>query len=54
MEHWKKFFADSKKYKKVGRVLHEPIDPRSPVPEPCDPKRAKEQMKQEEAEQKQR
>ena len=34
--HWKKFFAESKKYRKVGRVLHEPIDPSSPVPEPCE------------------
>ncbi|KAI0347007.1 cytochrome b5 [Trametopsis cervina] len=41
LEHWKNFFATSKKYKKVGRVLHEPIDIFSPVPEPCDPKRQK-------------
>ena len=40
LEHWKKFFADSKKYRKVGRVLHEPIDPISPIPEHCDPKKA--------------
>ncbi|KAF7792107.1 hypothetical protein EIP86_003137 [Pleurotus ostreatoroseus] len=44
LEHWKKFFADSKKYRKVGRVLHEPIDPMSPVPEPCDPKKAAAQI----------
>ena len=52
LEHWKKFFAESPKYKKVGNVLHEPIDPRSPVPEPCDPKRAKEQLKQSDESQK--
>ena len=44
LQHWKKFFADSKKYRKVGRVLHEPIDPMSPIPEPCDPKKAKPQI----------
>ncbi|KAH7888085.1 cytochrome b5 [Phlebopus sp. FC_14] len=41
VEHWKKFFADHKAYFKVGKVLHPPIDPASPVPEPCDPKKAK-------------
>lgn len=40
LEHWKKYFANSKKYRKVGRVLHEPIDPMSPIPEHCDPKKA--------------
>ena len=40
LNHWKKFFADSKKYRKVGRVMHEPIDPMSPIPEHCDPKKA--------------
>ena len=44
LQHWKKFFADSKKYHQVGRVLHEPIDPMSPVPEPCDPKKAAKQI----------
>lgn len=46
LEHWKQFFADSKKYHKVGRVLHEPIDPMSPIPEPCDPKKVAEQVNQ--------
>lgn len=41
LAHWKKYFAESKKYRKVGRVLHEPIDPSSPIPEHCDPKKAK-------------
>ncbi|EMD40996.1 hypothetical protein CERSUDRAFT_111566 [Gelatoporia subvermispora B] len=40
VQHWKKFFAESKKYSKVGRVSHPPIDPSSPIPEHCDPKRA--------------
>jgi len=41
LDHWRKYFADSKKYRKVGRVLHEPIDPMSPIPEHCGPKKAK-------------
>ena len=40
VQHWKKFYADSKKYHKVGRVSHPPIDPASPYPEHCDPKKA--------------
>ncbi|KAI0721975.1 cytochrome b5 [Cerioporus squamosus] len=40
VEHWKKFYTDSKKYRKVGRVSHPPIDPASPWPEHCDPKKA--------------
>ncbi|KAI6105399.1 cytochrome b5-like heme/steroid binding domain-containing protein [Pisolithus sp. B1] len=40
VRHWKRFFADHKTYFKVGRVLHPPIDPESPIPEPCDPSNA--------------
>ncbi|KAJ6627409.1 cytochrome b5-like heme/steroid binding domain-containing protein, partial [Mycena sp. CBHHK59/15] len=40
VQHWKKFFANHKDYPKVGRVSHPPIDPASPVPEHCDPKKA--------------
>ena len=40
VEHWKKFYSDSKKYWKVGRVTHPSIDPASPYPEHCDPKKA--------------
>ncbi|OCH95869.1 cytochrome b5 [Obba rivulosa] len=40
VQHWKKFFAEHKKYFKVGRVSHPPIDPSSPIPEHCDPKKA--------------
>ncbi|KAF9224348.1 cytochrome b5 [Gyrodon lividus] len=40
VEHWKKFFAEHKTYSKVGRVVHPPIDPQSPIPEHCDPKKA--------------
>jgi hypothetical protein len=36
VEHWKKFFANHKNYKRVGRVYHPPIDPNSPIPEMCD------------------
>ncbi|KAJ7265847.1 cytochrome b5-like heme/steroid binding domain-containing protein [Mycena haematopus] len=39
VQHWKKFFADHKDYYKVGRVSHPPIDPKSPIPEHCDPKK---------------
>ncbi|KAF8639745.1 hypothetical protein AX17_001007 [Amanita inopinata Kibby_2008] len=39
LEHWKKFYADHTTYFKVGRVLHQPIDPASPIPEHCNPKK---------------
>jgi hypothetical protein len=39
LEHWKQFFANHKTYFKVGRVVHPPIDPASPTPEHCDPKK---------------
>lgn len=38
LDHWKKFYAEHETYVKVGRVLHAPIDPTSPIPEHCDPK----------------
>jgi hypothetical protein len=41
LQHWKKFYAEHKDYFKVGRVTHPPIDPSSPIPEHCDPKKAK-------------
>ncbi|KAF5387733.1 hypothetical protein D9615_000060 [Tricholomella constricta] len=37
--HWKKFYAEHKDYVKIGRVSHPPIDPDSPIPEHCDPKK---------------
>jgi len=46
VEHWKKFFADSDKYHKAGRVLHRPIDPSSPIPEHCDEEKRKAQKEQ--------
>ncbi|RUS18006.1 hypothetical protein BC937DRAFT_89248 [Endogone sp. FLAS-F59071] len=33
--HWKGFYNDHHKYIKVGTVMHAPIDPASPIPEPC-------------------
>ena len=33
---WKKFFKDSDKYSYVGKVIHPPIDPKSPIPEHCE------------------
>ncbi|KAG5644916.1 hypothetical protein DXG03_007381 [Asterophora parasitica] len=39
VEHWKKFYAEHKDYVKIGRVSHPPIDPASPIPEHCDPKK---------------
>ncbi|KAH8984598.1 cytochrome b5-like heme/steroid binding domain-containing protein [Lactarius akahatsu] len=41
--HWKKFFSEHKSYAKVGRVNHPPIDPASPLPVHCDPKKEVEQ-----------
>jgi hypothetical protein len=49
VEHWKKFFADSDKYHKIGRVLHRPIDPSSPIPEHCDEEKRREQKAQADA-----
>ncbi|KLO16380.1 cytochrome b5 [Schizopora paradoxa] len=43
VQHWKDFFAKSKKYTKIGRVQHRPIDPASPIPEPCKEKKTEEQ-----------
>lgn len=40
VRHWKRFFADHKTYFKVGRVIHPPIDPESPIPEPCESSKA--------------
>ncbi|KAG6813447.1 hypothetical protein H0H92_010781 [Tricholoma furcatifolium] len=37
--HWKQFYVDHKDYFKVGRVSHHPIDPASPIPVHCDPKK---------------
>jgi hypothetical protein len=39
VQHWKKFFANHKDYPQVGKVSHRPIDPASPIPEHCDPKK---------------
>jgi predicted heme/steroid binding protein len=36
LEGWKKFYVDHKHYRRVGRVIHRPIDPSSPIPPPCD------------------
>ncbi|GAA5910777.1 hypothetical protein JCM6882_002075 [Rhodosporidiobolus microsporus] len=35
LDNWKKFYGSHAKYHKVGTVVHAPIDPSSPVPEPC-------------------
>lgn len=35
LHHWESFFAKSKKYFYVGRLILDPIDPNSPIPEPC-------------------
>jgi hypothetical protein len=43
VEHWKKFFSEHKSYLKVGRVNHVPIDPASPLPVHCEPKKEAEQ-----------
>jgi hypothetical protein len=46
INHWKKFFANHKDYVKIGRVSQPPIDPASPIPEHCDPEKAKKQREQ--------
>jgi hypothetical protein len=35
IEEWLDFYTKSDKYFHVGRVLNPPIDPNSPIPEPC-------------------
>ncbi|GAA5909914.1 cytochrome b5-like heme/steroid binding domain-containing protein [Sporobolomyces salmoneus] len=35
LKHWKQFYEKNAKYRKVGRVMHPPIDPSTPIPEPC-------------------
>ena len=37
LANWKKFFAKHVKYVKVGTLDRSPIDPSSPIPEPCKP-----------------
>ncbi|GAA5993754.1 hypothetical protein JCM5350_008223 [Sporobolomyces pararoseus] len=37
LKHWKEFYSNHAKYRKVGRVMHPPIDENSPIPEPCTP-----------------
>ena len=49
LAHWKKFYAEHKEYFKVGRVSHPPIDPKSPVPVHCDPKKQAAAVKAREA-----
>lgn len=36
IQKWKNFFKNSDKYSYVGKVIHPPIDPKSPIPEHCD------------------
>ncbi|TFK29272.1 cytochrome b5 [Coprinopsis marcescibilis] len=52
LEHWKNFYNNHPKYWKVGRLALQPIDPKSPIPEHCDPKKraadAEKRQKQEE------
>jgi len=38
LDGWKKFFGNHAKYYKVGKVLHPPIDPASPLPPACNPR----------------
>ncbi|KAF9451999.1 cytochrome b5 [Macrolepiota fuliginosa MF-IS2] len=49
IEHWRSFYREHKDYHKIGRVSHKPIDPSSPIPVHCDPKKA-EKQRQERAE----
>ncbi|CAG8441827.1 9444_t:CDS:2 [Acaulospora morrowiae] len=36
LEKWTSFYRDHHTYFKVGRVVHPPIDPNTPIPPPCD------------------
>ncbi|GAA5943902.1 hypothetical protein JCM3775_002272 [Rhodotorula graminis] len=36
VKNWKNFYSTHAKYRRVGTVVHPPIDPTSPIPEPCD------------------
>ncbi|BGP39946.1 hypothetical protein JCM10450v2_003926 [Rhodotorula kratochvilovae] len=36
VDNWKKFYSSHAKYRRIGTVVHPPIDPNSPLPEPCD------------------
>ncbi|CAG8551704.1 cytochrome b5 [Rhizophagus irregularis] len=35
LENWAGFYRDHHTYYKVGRVVHPPIDPKTPIPPPC-------------------
>jgi len=35
VDGWQEFYDSHAKYFRVGRVLHQPIDPDSPIPEDC-------------------
>ncbi len=36
LKTWTDFYEKSEKYHRVGTVVHPPIDPMSPIPEPCE------------------
>ncbi|CAH1766279.1 10841_t:CDS:2 [Entrophospora sp. SA101] len=35
LDNWADFYRNHHTYYKVGRVIHPPIDPKTPIPEPC-------------------
>jgi predicted heme/steroid binding protein len=35
LDNWADFYRNHHTYYKVGRVIHPPIDPKIPIPEPC-------------------
>ncbi|KAI9144305.1 cytochrome b5-like heme/steroid binding domain-containing protein, partial [Paraphysoderma sedebokerense] len=35
IEDWRSFYHDHDKYLYVGKVVHPPVDPNSPIPEDC-------------------
>ncbi|OCF34868.1 hypothetical protein I316_03414 [Kwoniella heveanensis BCC8398] len=35
LKHWKSFFANHEKYRKVGTVRNPPLGPNDPIPPPC-------------------
>ncbi|GAA6022805.1 hypothetical protein JCM8202_003716 [Rhodotorula sphaerocarpa] len=40
VENWKNFYKNHAKYRHIGKVVHPPIDPASPIPPPCNDAKA--------------
>ncbi|GAA5981689.1 hypothetical protein JCM10908_004567 [Rhodotorula pacifica] len=40
VSNWKNFYRNHAKYRHIGKVVHPPIDPSSPIPPPCNDAKA--------------